>query len=1099
MPAVGSSSSSGVLRALGPSVAILLQLASAACVDEPSAPDSDDTPSHEAVVSLAHGRVLEAGESHPLVGRYQVNGSAITALPARLRHLKSVAVDPTTGHVHVLDHVAQLLHEVSETGRVVATRDVSKLQLVEPQAMSFAPSADLTDDPSEMALYIAAGERVIEVSLDQPVTLAAATTTAVLARTTQTSSYSPPSPDPSGIAYVTHLGRLVIGDGEVNEMPIYAGANMFEATLTGSLTGTWTTLAFSGEPTGVAYNPANRHLFVSDDDDRQIYEVDPGADGRYGTSDDRRTSFDTQVFGSTDPEGLAYDPLQRVLFIADGVNAQVYRVAPGPNGVFDGVAPAGDDQVTSFDTQAHGLTDPEGIAYDSDLRQLYVVGNPESLVFQFSSTGALLGTIDISAAQADKPAGLEYVSGSVSSGAPMLYVVDRGVDNDSDPRENDGKLYQFSLPSAPGNTQPSVTITAPSNGSTFTQGNTVTFTGTASDAEDGNLTAGLRWTSSLNGTLGSGGTVSTSALSVGTHTITASVTDAGGTQGFATIAVTVNPTGSGTAVQVRVSASGDDAEESASGSVSLTSSDLELVLDGSDQQVVGMRFNGVTVPPGATIIRAYVQFQVDEVTSDATSLVVAGEATDNAAAFTSTSRNISSRARTGSAVAWSPAPWPTVDEAGANQQTPNLASIVQEIVNRSGWRSGNALALIVTGTGKRVAEAYDGVPAAAPLLRVEYSSGPNTAPAASNVTISGTAEVGRVLTGNYTYSDANGDAEGASSYRWLRDGAAIGGATARTYTLVAADQGSLIRFEVTPVATSGASPGTPVQSAAVGPVAAPQPNSAPVATNVAISGTAEVGAALTGNYTYGDADGDVEGSSTYRWLRNGSPIAGATSRSYTLVLADQGTLIVFEVTPAAATGTSPGAPVPSTAAGPVAPFGAARIAASSDDAEESSTGKMNLTRSGLEIVLHKDDIQTIGLRFNGVWIPRGATITRAYVQFRVQKATTVATSLVIHGQAVDNAATFSTASHDISSRGRTASAVAWSPPPWATVGQVGADQQTSDLASILQEIVNRPGWQAGNSLALIITGTGRRIATAYNGSPGAAPLLRVEFSTGSSP
>ena len=44
-------------------------------------------------------------------------------------------------------------------------------------------------------------------------------------------------------------------------------------------------------------------------------------------------------------------------------------------------------------------------------------------------------------------------------------------------------------------------------------------------------------------------------------------------------------------------------------------------------------------------------------------------------------------------------------EAGPYQQTPDIASVIQEIVDRAGWRSGNSLALIITGTGnKGVAE-----------------------------------------------------------------------------------------------------------------------------------------------------------------------------------------------------------------------------------------------------------------------------------------------------------------------------------------------------------------------------------------------------------
>ncbi len=200
----------------------------------------------------------------------------------------------------------------------------------------------------------------------------------------------------------------------------------------------------------------------------------------------------------------------------------------------------------------------------------------------------------------------------------------------------------------------------------------------------------------------------------------------------------------------------------------------------------------------------------------------------------------------------------------------------------------------------------------------------NTAPTATNVNITGTAEVGQTLTGNYTYDDADNDPEGTSTYRWLRNGSPISGATGISYTLVVADEGANIIFEVTPVAQSGVSPGSPVQSPSVGPVA--PANTAPTATNVNITGTAEVGQTLTGNYTYDDADNDPEGTSTYRWLRNGSPISGATGISYTLVVADEGANIIFEVTPVAQSGVSPGSPVQSPSVGPVAPANTAPTA-----------------------------------------------------------------------------------------------------------------------------------------------------------------------------
>jgi hypothetical protein len=197
---------------------------------------------------------------------------------------------------------------------------------------------------------------------------------------------------------------------------------------------------------------------------------------------------------------------------------------------------------------------------------------------------------------------------------------------------------------------------------------------------------------------------------------------------------------------------------------------------------------------------------------------------------------------------------------------------------------------------------------------------PLTPPTASNVLISGTPRVGQVLTGSYTYADAEGDLQGASTFRWRRDNVVIAGATAQSYALVAADEGALIRLEVTPVALTGPSPGLAVTSAAVGPVTPdPDPPTPPMASSVFISGAPQVGQVLTGSYTYADAEGDLQGASTFRWRRDNIVIAGVTAQTYTLVVADQGAMVSFEVTPVAQSGPSPGLAVTSAAVGPVTP------------------------------------------------------------------------------------------------------------------------------------------------------------------------------------
>ncbi len=187
---------------------------------------------------------------------------------------------------------------------------------------------------------------------------------------------------------------------------------------------------------------------------------------------------------------------------------------------------------------------------------------------------------------------------------------------------------------------------------------------------------------------------------------------------------TPTPTGTPAPAQTverSVATGQDDAEENAnSGFVDFYSTDLELTEGDGHNQVVGMRFLNLTIPQGATVTNAYLEFETDETNSGTTSLTFHGQDLDDATAFTTAVYDISNRTTTGSSIAWGNVPaWNTVNE---KHQTPNLAVIVQEIVNRGGWSSGNEMVFIITGSGTRTAESYDGETAVAPLLHIEYTT-----------------------------------------------------------------------------------------------------------------------------------------------------------------------------------------------------------------------------------------------------------------------------------------------------------------------------------------------------------------------------------------
>ena len=175
-------------------------------------------------------------------------------------------------------------------------------------------------------------------------------------------------------------------------------------------------------------------------------------------------------------------------------------------------------------------------------------------------------------------------------------------------------------------------------------------------------------------------------------------------------------------ISVRVGSSADDAEEDDDGRVLLKSSDLEMTYNYGDYQSVGVRFGGLDIPQGAVVTEAYIQFTADERNSDRSLLNIYGHNTDNAPSFEARAKNVTGRDRTGASISWSPSAWNEIGEAGSSQRTSNLAPIIQEIVSRSGWRSGNALAFVVEGKGAHTAVSFDSSSTKAPRLLISYTT-----------------------------------------------------------------------------------------------------------------------------------------------------------------------------------------------------------------------------------------------------------------------------------------------------------------------------------------------------------------------------------------
>ncbi|HEY0943766.1 MAG TPA: Ig-like domain-containing protein, partial [Opitutaceae bacterium] len=124
------------------------------------------------------------------------------------------------------------------------------------------------------------------------------------------------------------------------------------------------------------------------------------------------------------------------------------------------------------------------------------------------------------------------------------------------------------------NSSPAVNITAPADGATFAAGASVTFTATATDAQDGNLGASVTWSSDRDGALGTGASITRSTLSAGTHVIAASVTDQGGLSGVDSIQITIGANQS-PAVSISAPANGSTFGAGTSVTFTATAADAE--------------------------------------------------------------------------------------------------------------------------------------------------------------------------------------------------------------------------------------------------------------------------------------------------------------------------------------------------------------------------------------------------------------------------------------------------------------------------------------------------------------------------------------------
>jgi hypothetical protein len=157
------------------------------------------------------------------------------------------------------------------------------------------------------------------------------------------------------------------------------------------------------------------------------------------------------------------------------------------------------------------------------------------------------------------------------------------------------------------------------------------------------------------------------------------------------------------------------------------------------------------------------------------------------------------------------------------------------------------------------------------------------------------------------------------------------------------------------------------------------------------------------------------------------------------------------------------------------------------------TNKYNgaTSANGTTAFIGKDYI--MGWRFENVSIPKGAIISSAILYFYCYTNPEKPISTKFSGENVDHAAPITTAQNDLINRGKTSAKAVYTPNLWVRIGW----KKSSELAPIVQEIVNRAGWASGNALLLMADdfgSTGYRTLSTFDMNASYGAQLTVTYS-----
>ncbi len=577
-------------------------------------------------------------------------------------------------------------------------------------------------------------------------------------------------------------------------------------------------------------------------------------------------------------------------------------------------------------------------------------------------------------------------------------------------------------------------------------------------------------------------------------------------------------------LSVRISTADDDLEEylpgtnqsKTPGAIDIGSSDLELGMetkDNIDPLLIGLRFAGLTIPKGAIITKAYLQFTVDNTNknTDPCNLYIFAEETANSIAFNpNESFILSKRKRFADSISWNIriGSWEAIGQKGQDQTSTDISPLIQKIVDQENWNAGNALSLFIKGTGLREAESFDGSPGDAPLLVIEFIPTLNLTQRVE----SAEDDLEEYLPGsNQTKTPGNVDVGSSDLELGMEtkdnvDPQYVG----IRFNKIAIPQGSKIKSAFIQFTVDNNNKNTDpcdlhiyMEHSLNSPSFNPNETfpltkrtvfNDSVKWNVTPSSWAVIGEKTENQRTPDlknllqlaiDQNLWSEGNSVSFFIK-GTGLREA--ESYDGSPADAPQLIVDFVPVVKSTFS---------------------VLSAEDDLEEylpganqsKTVGAMDVGSSDLELGTEaKDNVdpQLVGIRFNQIKLPKGTLVSKAYIQFAVDNnnKNTDPSNLTVWVEDIDQSPAFNpNEPFNLSKRILFLDSVVWNIKngSWNVIGEKSLDQQSTDLSDLVNYILSKPNWKEGNAISFFIKGTGLREAESFDGSAIDAPKLVLEY------